>query len=86
MEFSSTFDCVTPTVIKKFATGKGNADKERMQEVFEAENSIRLKAELNMTEKQWNPSSDIIDAYWICKYGFTLMQKVEKHDKNKIEV
>lgn len=80
-------ECVPPTVIKKFATGKGNADKERMQEVFETENSIRLKAELNMTEKQWNPSSDIIDAYWICKYGFTLMQKVEKHDdKNKIEV
>jgi len=80
-------ECVPPTVIKKFATGKGNADKERMQEVFESENSIRLKAELNMTEKQWNPSSDIIDAYWICKYGFTLMQKVEKHDdKNKIEV
>ncbi len=80
-------ECVPPTVIKKFATGKGNADKERMQEVFESENSIRLKAELNMTEKQWNPSSDIIDAYWICKYGFTLMQKVKKHDdKNKIEV
>jgi len=23
-----------------------------------------------MTEKQWNPSSDLIDAYWLCKYGF----------------
>jgi Holliday junction resolvasome RuvABC endonuclease subunit len=81
------FYCVPPTVIKKFATGKGNSDKQKMQDVFEKENSIRLKVELNMTEKQWNPSSDIIDAYWICKYGFTLMQKVEKHDeKNKIEV
>jgi hypothetical protein len=29
-----------------------------------------LKFELKMTEKQWNPSSDIIDAYWICKYGY----------------
>jgi hypothetical protein len=41
-----------------------------MQLVFEQENSIRLKDELNMTEKQWNPSSDLIDAYYICKYGY----------------
>jgi len=60
---------VPPTVIKKFATGKGNANKERMQEVFEEENAVRLKDVLSMTEKQWNPSSDLIDAYYICKYG-----------------
>ena len=64
---------VPPTVIKKFATGKGNANKERMQEVFESEHSIRLKEELKQTEKQWNPSSDIIDAYYICKYGVNLL-------------
>lgn len=61
---------VPPTVIKKFATGKGNSNKEKMQESFEIENSIRLKEELRQTEKQWNPSSDIIDAYYICKYGY----------------
>jgi Holliday junction resolvasome RuvABC endonuclease subunit len=64
---------VPPTVIKKFATGKGNSNKEKMQEAFELENSIRLKDELKQTEKQWNPSSDIIDAYYICKYGYTLL-------------
>ena len=64
------FECIAPTVIKKFATGKGNADKQKMQDFFELDNSIRLKEELNMTEKQWNPSSDIIDSYWICKYGY----------------
>ena len=64
---------VPPTVIKKFATGKGNANKEKMQEVFESEHPIRLKEELKQTEKQWNPSSDIIDAYYICKYGATLL-------------
>jgi Holliday junction resolvasome RuvABC endonuclease subunit len=64
---------VPPTVIKKFATGKGNANKERMQEVFESKHPIRLKEELKQTEKQWNPSSDIIDAYYICKYGATLL-------------
>lgn len=60
---------VPPTVIKKFATGKGNANKERMQEVFEEQNSVKLKDVLHMTEKQWNPSSDLIDSYYICKYG-----------------
>jgi Holliday junction resolvasome RuvABC endonuclease subunit len=60
---------IPPTAIKKFATGKGNANKEKMQKVFEQENKVRLKDILHMTENQWNPSSDIIDAYYICKYG-----------------
>jgi len=63
------FTTVPPTVIKKFATGKGNANKERMQDVFEEENLVKLKDVLHMTEKQWNPSSDLIDSYYICKYG-----------------
>lgn len=73
------FETIPPTVIKKFATGKGNANKERMQEVFEQENTVRLKEEFNMTEKQWNPSSDLIDAYYICKYGYN---KGTLNDKN----
>jgi Holliday junction resolvasome RuvABC endonuclease subunit len=68
---------VPPTVIKKFATGKGNADKAKMQDAFMQENIIDLKHELKMTEKQWNPSSDIIDAYWICKSGYDQLTKVE---------
>ena len=72
-QFGINFKTVPPTVIKKFATGKGNANKERMQEVFESEYSIRLKEELKQTEKQWNPSSDIIDAYYIWKYGVNLL-------------
>jgi Holliday junction resolvasome RuvABC endonuclease subunit len=76
-QFQVSYETVPPTVIKKFATGKGNADKARMQEVFEEENPIRLKEELSMTEKQWNPSSDIIDAYYICKYGFMKHKTME---------
>jgi Holliday junction resolvasome RuvABC endonuclease subunit len=68
--FQITFKTVSPAIIKKFATGKGNSNKEKMQLVFEQESSIRLKEELKMTEKQWNPSSDLIDAYYICKYGY----------------
>lgn len=66
---------VPPTTIKKFATGKGNANKEKMQETFINETGINLKSKLDMTEKQWNPSSDIIDAYYVCKYAI--------HEENK---
>lgn len=65
-----TYNVVPPTVVKKFATGKGNANKELLQTVFEESTGYGLKKKLNMTEKQWNPSSDIIDSYFICKYGF----------------
>jgi len=67
--FGIPFQTIPPTVIKKFASGKGNANKERMQEVFEEQNEVKLKQIFNMTDKQWNPSSDLIDAYYICKYG-----------------
>lgn len=63
------FHLVPPTVVKKFATGKGNANKEKLQEAFIEETGVDIKKMLDMTEKQWNPSSDIIDAYYICKYG-----------------
>lgn len=73
---------VPPTVIKKFATGKGNSDKSAMQKAFMEENSLDIKYELKMTEKQWNPSSDIIDSYWICKYGHdTITQRRRQHEQ-----
>lgn len=65
------YGTIPPTVIKKFATGKGNADKEKMQTSFVAETQFDIKQVLSMTLKQWNPSSDLIDAYYICKHGFT---------------
>ena len=61
---------VPPTVIKKFSTGKGNANKELIQETFIRETGVDIKALTGQTLKQWNPSSDIIDSYYICKYGF----------------
>ena len=59
-----------PTVIKKFATGKGNADKHKMEEAFLAETGLSIRTLLAQTENQMNPSSDIIDAYYMCKYAF----------------
>lgn len=63
------FTIVAPTSIKKYATGKGNANKQLLQDVFEETTGYYIKKKLSMTDKQWNPSSDIIDSYYICKYG-----------------
>lgn len=65
------FGVVPPTVVKKFATGKGNANKEKIQESFIQDTGVNIKDLLHMTEKQWNPSSDIVDSFYICKYGVT---------------
>lgn len=64
-----SFTTIPPTVIKKHATGKGNANKEALQTTFMTETGLDIKTMLGMTEKQWNPSSDIIDSYFICKCG-----------------
>lgn len=60
---------VPPTVVKKYATGKGNANKELIQTSFITETGLNIKELLKLTDKQWNPSSDIIDSYYVCKYG-----------------
>ena len=64
------YTIVPPTVIKKFATGKGNANKQLLQDAFEEKTGYYIKKKLSLSEKQWNPSSDIIDSYFICQYGY----------------
>ena len=64
------YHLVPPTVIKKFATDKGNANKELMYKHFCEE----TKKEINLTISPnsgtiKNPTSDIVDSYYICKYG-----------------
>ena len=63
-------EVVAPTVVKKFASGKGNADKERMYESFIEETLRNLNEELEpKSKKVGNPISDIVDSYYICKMG-----------------
>lgn len=63
---------VAPTVVKKFATGKGNADKEAMYKAFVAQgNPDLMKWYYDKDVKVGSPVSDIIDAYYIAKYGHT---------------
>lgn len=64
------FEVVPPTVIKKFATGKGNADKEAMHAAFVVETGVDLMKTMFPDRKGVSsPVSDIVDAYYIAKYG-----------------
>lgn len=63
------FETVPPTVVKKFATGKGNANKDAMYEAFVKETGVNLKDMLTPKKsKVESPVTDIVDAYYILKY------------------
>ena len=64
-----TFKITVPSVIKKGATGKGNADKDKMYEAFLKETKIDLKKIFD-TDKTGNPVSDIVDSYYVAKIGY----------------
>lgn len=66
------YQVFAPPEIKKFATTKGNANKEKMYQAFLEETSIDIRKTLDiMNENIWNPISDIVDAYYIAKLGFS---------------
>jgi len=67
------FISVPPTVIKKFATDKGNANKELMYNAFSEESNVPKDFQKTLRPKSTkltNPTTDIVDSYWICKYGW----------------
>ena len=58
-----------PTVIKKFATGKGNANKELMYSSFVEKYGIQLHTIFGLkTNKAISPISDIADAVFMADY------------------
>ena len=56
------FETVTPQMVKKYATGKGNAKKVYMADAFTKETGLDLTG-----IKQW---SDIADSYWISRWVY----------------
>ena len=52
------YDTIVPSVVKKGATGKGNADKDMMYESFSKETNTDLKKMFDV-QKIGNPVSDI---------------------------
>lgn len=66
------WSALPPTSLKKFAQGKGNADKLKMYAAFQTHTKTDLKKLFNYGGKSiGNPISDIVDAYYLCKYLFT---------------
>ena len=66
MECGWDYTLLPPSVIKKFGTDKGNANKELMLEAFEKDTGANLPKIFDTTSK--SPISDVADAYFICKY------------------
>lgn len=65
------YEILAPTVVKKYATTKGNADKEKMYEAFLNETKRDIQQEISPKSKKISsPVSDIVDAYFICKHAF----------------
>ncbi len=64
------FETIPPTVIKKYATGKGNADKAKMYEAFVSETNLNVIQYYSKTAKLDSPVTDIVDAYYIAKWGY----------------
>ena len=60
-------DIVPPSKVKKYATGKGNANKDKMYESFKQDTFVDLKKIMNVTAKANSPVADIVDSYFICK-------------------
>jgi hypothetical protein len=63
---------VAPTTIKKFATGKGNANKLLMYESFVEQTEFDISSIIHCKEGE-SPMSDIIDSYYIAKYGHSIL-------------
>ena len=63
------YDTVVPSVVKKFATSKGNADKQLMYDSFKEYTKVDLMKKFDM-EKLNNPVTDIVDSYYIAKVGY----------------
>ena len=71
-KYKIPFTIFPPTVIKKHATGKGNADKQLMYNAFcdELLTPTDLKERLTPKAKKIiSPISDIVDSYFIAKCG-----------------
>ena len=66
MENGYSYMVVPPTTLKKFATGDGRADKDKMLEFTseEAKESLHRLSQVNNKKK----FEDIIDSYWLSRY------------------
>ena len=80
------FTSIPPSVIKKYATDKGNANKDLMYDAFSKESNTPSDLQKILrpkSNKLTNPITDIVDSYWICKYGYESKSKYSKKETKK---
>jgi len=70
-----TFSVIAPTALKKFATGKGNADKCAMVEAFRLRTGIDLPVHMQGGKDCGSPVSDIVDSWFLAAYGREVTMK-----------
>lgn len=58
---------IAPSAVKKFASGKGNSDKNAMYAAFQKEGNINTIIDNKIGK---SPSADLVDSYFVCKFGF----------------
>jgi hypothetical protein len=69
------FQTVAPTALKKFASGKGNADKCAMHSAFVQQTGIDLMKGMDKESKDCgSPVSDIVDSYFLARYAIRKQQ------------
>lgn len=65
------FNTVPPTVLKKFATGKGNANKDAMYASFLAAGNPDINKIISPKKSTiGNPVSDIVDSFYLALYSY----------------
>ena len=69
MSPSILYDTIVPSVVKKYASGKGNADKQLMYDSFLNHTGADLLKAFDMGKLN-NPVTDIVDSYYIAKVGY----------------
>jgi hypothetical protein len=57
---------IPPTVLKKFATGKGNSNKQQMYDAFVEQEGVDLIQAMGRKNCD-SPVSDIVDAFFLCQ-------------------
>ena len=76
MSPSILYDTIVPSVIKKYASGKGNADKQLMYDSFKEHTKKDLMKMFDMQTLN-NPVTDIVDSYYIAKVGYENIKSEE---------
>lgn len=65
------YKTITPSNLKNYICGLGTAKKDQIENAWVKETGIEdLRKTLWLTDKAMTPISDILDAYYICKFAF----------------